>query len=188
MPSVFFAKHGISQTTAYGLHMFMYGTPVLLVIKNFILETIPGHFEKYIFSDWPFLTSLTIIVFFDTITGGIAAMLNRRWNPEKNKVTSEFSGILLYQKLGKKTLGIALYVMAIGVIKKTVIDGEENLMTDIVDAGFYSVMIGFEGASVLRNIYKIYPFDWIKLALAKLEVFYDKRRDKVKTEDEDLKS
>jgi hypothetical protein len=42
-------------------------------------------------------------------------------------------------------------------------------------------MIGFEFASILRNTYKIYPFEIIKIALGKLEVFYDKRADKVKT-------
>jgi small basic protein len=183
MPSVFFAKYGISQSTAFGLHMFIYGTPILLVIKTFLLETIPEQFERYIFSDWAFLTSLTLIVFFDTISGGLAAFLNRKWDPEKEKITSEFSGITFYKKLGKKSIGIAIYVMAIGVIKKTIINGEENLLTDLVDAGFYSVMIGFEGASVLRNVYKIWPFEWIKWALAKLEVFYDKRQEKVKTED-----
>lgn len=182
MPSALFSKIGLSQATAYGIHMLMYGTPTLLFIKRYILEDLPTQFEKYIFSDWPFLTSLTFLVLLDTVTGGIAAWLNKSWNEKTSRFETEFSGRTLYKKLGTKTFGIMVYVISIGILKKTVIDGEENLMADLVDSGFYSVLIGFELASVLKNTYKIYPFEILKLALKKLEIFYDKRTDKVKDE------
>jgi len=185
MPSALFAKLGIKQTTAFGIHMAMYGTPTLYFIQNYLLNDLPVHFQRYVFSDWPFLTSLTLLVLLDTIVGGIGALLNRVWNEEKQKFESEFSGRTLYKKLGTKTFGITVYVISIGILKNTVIDGEQNLLSDLVDSGFYSVMIGFELASILRNTYKIYPFDVLKWALAKLEVFYDKRTDRVKTNNEE---
>jgi len=184
MPSALFSKIGLSQANAYAIHMLMYGTPTLLFFKRFILEDLPAQFEKYIFSDWPFLTSLTFLVLLDTITGGVGAWLNRVWSEEEQRFKTEFSGRTLYKKLGTKTFGITVYVISIGILKKTVIDGEENLMADLVDSGFYSVMIGFELASILKNTYKIYPFEVLKIALRKLEIFYDKRNDKVKTDND----
>jgi hypothetical protein len=184
MPSTLFKEVGLSQNQAYGAHMIIYGTPTLYVSRTFLLDDLPMYFQKYVFNDWPFLTSLLLLVFLDTITGGLAALIYRRWDIGAKKYVSEFSGRLMYKKLATKAFGITIYVLSIGVLKNTVIDGEENLLSDLVDSGFYSVMIGFELASVLRNTYKIYPFEIIKWALKKLEVFYDKQTDKVNIDTE----
>lgn len=179
MPSVFFAKQGLSQQAAYGLHMLMYGTPTLLLIQEFLLDKLPKYFEKYIFNDWPFLGSLLVMVLLDTFSGGVAAWITTTVDETTGKKTRLFSARVLYKKMTIKLFGITMYVVAIGTLKNAVIDGEENILADIVDAGFYAVMLGFEAASVLRNTYKIYPFETLKWALSKLEVFYDKKSDKV---------
>jgi len=171
--------HGFSQNHIYGIHAFLFGSPILFFIEKVLFCEIPYYFERYIFSDWSFLASLTLLVLLDTMTGGLGAFLTIKRNDKGERIGTEFSGITLYRKLSLKTFGISIYVVSIGILKNTIIDGEENLLADIVDSGFYSVMMAFELASVLRNAYKIYPFEIIKLALEKLEVFYDKRNNKV---------
>jgi hypothetical protein len=184
MPSKYFKKIGISQTNAFAIHMVMYGTPLLFFFKRLILCEMPFYFERYIFSDWPYLTSLALLVFLDTLSGGIGALITPRVDRSGKKIGREFSAIIFYEKLAKKFFGISVYVLVIGVLKNTVINGEQNLLYDIIDSGFYSLMIGFEGASVLRNAYKIYPFEVIKIALRRLEVFYDFQKDRVHTKKE----
>lgn len=173
---------GFSQNFIFGMNSFLFGTPILFLIHNFFITEIPYYFQKYVFSDWSFLASLTLLVLLDTITGGLGAYLTPIKSVDGKILGSKFSGVLLYKKLANKTLAITIYVVSIGILKNTIIDGEANILAEIVDSGFYSVMMAFELASVLRNTYKIYPFEVIKLALAKLEVFYDKRKDKVDTE------
>ena len=62
------------------------------------------------------------------------------------------------------------------------IAGKSNWLEGVVDAGAFAVMIAFEGASVLKNIYRIYPFEPIKFLLKKLEIYYNKNQDKVENQ------
>lgn len=166
MPAKLLKSIGFNQKGVYSIHLLMYGTPVLTFLQvtteeyNWLFNA----FERRVFNDWDFLIGLSLAVLFDTLTGGIASILKK-----------EFSGRALYKKLGTKVFGICVSVACIGLMKNTLINGESNLMSYVVDAGFYSVMLGFEGASVLKNCYKIYPWPPIKLVLAKLEIFYNKK-------------
>ena len=172
---------GFSQNFIFGMNAFVFGSPILFVIHNIFINEIPYYFEKYVFNDWSFLPSLTLLVLLDTITGGLGAYLTPIKSADGKVIGTEFSGIKLYKKLANKIFGITIYVVSIGILENTIIHGEANVLADIVDSGFYSVMMAFELASVLRNTYKIYPFEVIKLALEKLEVFYDKKNNKVNT-------
>lgn len=176
---------GFPQKNIFGFHAFFYGTPLLLLLQKFFLKKLPIYFEQYVFNDWSFLPSLTLLVLLDTITGGLGAYLTPIKSADGKVIGTEFSEIKLYRKLASKTFAIMIYVVSIGILKNTVIDGEENIMASLVDSSFYSVMMAFELASVLRNTYKIYPFEIIKVALEKVEVFYDKKKDKVKTNREE---
>jgi len=193
MPSALFAKMGIKQSVAYGLHMFMYGTPLLtflqvetITIFDEIIQNPLLAFEKRVFSDYDFLFGLVFLVLLDSVAGGMAAwktiLLDAEGNPVLNfsgKAKRQFSQGVFNEKMSKKLAGITISVLCIGILKNTIISGEENWMAFVVDAGFYSVMLGFEGASVLKNAYKVYPYEPIKIALKKLEVFYDKNKDKI---------
>jgi hypothetical protein len=53
-----------------------------------------------------------------------------------------------------------------------VIKGEASLLIEIVNSGFYAVLLLFVAISILKNIYGIYPLDFINDLLNKL----DKRR------------
>lgn len=189
MPSRLFAKIGLTRNQVFGAHMFMYGTPFLTILQipkinlfNEVIENPLLFFEKRVFSDYDFLFGLVFLLILDTIGGGIAALLTYKKDENGDFVLSAsgkkcraFSSVTLYKKMSKKMMGIILALLCIGILKNTLIDGETNVIEKIIDAGFYSIMLGFEGASVLKNAYRIYPWEPIKIILRKLEVFNDKK-------------
>lgn len=156
MPSKLFESIGLSKHAAYGIHMAMYGSPILMF------------FETFIFNDWNFAVSLFLLITLDTAVGGVAHILNR-----------DFSGQIFYKKLAKKLFAIVMTILSIGVLKNAVISGNQNVLSSWIDASLYAVMMGFEGASILKNTYKIYPWEPIKLALKRLEIYYDNQKNRV---------
>ena len=159
MPSILFARMGLSQKTAFGLHMAMYGTPVLVI------------FEKYVFNDWDFLVSLLLLFFLDTLVGSFAAIVEGIFKPT-----------IGVKRFGLKLIGYTMTIICIGIMDNALIAGKSNWLEGVVDAGAFAIMIAFEGASVLKNIYRIYPFPTIKYLLKKLEIYYNKQTDKVEKE------
>ncbi|WP_373399691.1 phage holin family protein [Algoriphagus halophilus] len=159
MPSKLFASIGLSQKSAFGIHMAMYGTPLLYL------------FEKYVFDDWDFLVSLILLFFMDTVVGSIASIVEGKFKPSQGA-----------KMFGMKLIGYTFTVICIGIMDNTLIAGRANWLEGIVDAGAYAVLMAFEGASVLKNIYRIYPFEPIKLILAKLEIYYNRQKNKVDPE------
>ena len=149
MPSVLFAKLGFSEKLAFGIHMAMYGTPVTYI------------FQKYVFNDWDFLISLMLLFFLDTVIGTAVAIKEGR-----------FRSTIGLQRFGLKFIGYTLTILCIGIMDNALIAGKSNWMEGIIDAGAYAVMMAFEGVSVLRNIYKIYPFEPVRIILEKLEIYY----------------
>lgn len=133
-------------------HSLIWGSPVMLF------------FETFIFKDWSFLISVILLVCLDSMTGGISALLK-----------GDFSGVIFLKKLSMKLFALAVVIVCVGVVKNTVIGGSENFLASWVDSMLYSVLIGFEGTSVLKNLYKIYPFEPIRLLLEKFEVYYHKK-------------
>lgn len=159
MPSKLFAAMGFSQKLSFGLHMAMYGTPVLMF------------FQKYVFNDWDFLISLMLLFFLDTAVGSLAAMVEGIFKPTIGA-----------KRFGLKLIGYTMTIICIGIMDNTLIAGRANWLEGVVDAGAFAIMIAFEGASVLKNIYRIYPFEPIKFLLKKLEIYYNKQQDKVEKE------
>ena len=177
MPYKLLSKYGLNQKEIYSTHLLIYVCPVLTFAQTEPFGSLLGFFKARVFNDWDFFIGLMFLVCLDTLVGGLASILDQA-----------FSGRALYRKLGSKLFGICVSVACIGILKNTLIGGEENLMAFIVDSGFYSIMLGFEGASVLKNSYKIYPWEPIRLALSKLEIFYNQKTGKVtdKSNDEKL--
>ncbi len=135
------------------------GTPLLLFI------------EKYVFSDWDYLISLMLLVGLNTIVGSLAA-----------GILGQFSAKLFYKKLGIKIFGIAVVLIGVGILKKAKIDGEDNYLSTILDAGMYSLMGGLELLSLLKNGYKIYPWEPIKYAINAIQSYYFKKVDELNHE------
>jgi hypothetical protein len=156
MPSKLFASIGLSQKTAFGLHMLMYGTPISIL------------FQRYVFNDWDFLVSLMLLFFLDTFVGSVAAIIERDFRPT--------FGIRLFSL---KLIGYTMTIICIGIMDNTLIAGKSNWLEGIIDSGAFAIMIAFEGASVLKNIYRIYPFEPIKLLLKKMEIYYNTQQDKI---------
>lgn len=147
MPTKLLLSWGVSEKVTFGFHMGTYGASLLFFI------------EKYIFNDWDFLVSLFILVFFDTIFGSLRAIKEGRF-----KVRTGLSGFAL------KIIILACTVFAIGVIDNSTIAGESTWFEGYIDAGAFAIMLGFEGASVLRNLYALKPSPIIEYVLQKLDM------------------
>jgi hypothetical protein len=187
MPKKLLKKIGLNQHQVYGVRMLMYGTPLLMYmqIPNTWLVHSLKFFESRIFSDYDFLTGLLMLVMFDTLTGGIRAFKSYKMTDGlvlkdiKGRPVRQFSGMVFYEKMSKKLFGITIAVLCLGVLKNTKISGEEAYLQELVSSGFYSIMLGFEGASVLKNAYGVYPWEPIKIALQRLDIFINRKTNEV---------
>lgn len=147
MPTKLLLSWGIYEKLTFGLHMGTYGAGLLFFV------------ERYVFNDWDFLISLFILVFLDTIFGCLRAIKEGRF-----KVRVGLSGFAL------KIIILACTVFAIGVIDNSRIAGESTWFQGYVDAGAFAIMLGFEGASVLKNLYALKPSPIIEYVLKKLDL------------------
>lgn len=144
----------IGQKFNLTLLSFSIGSPLLTFI------------ELYVFKDWNFLISIILLVFLDSVTGGISAVIK-----------GNFSGVEFIKKLSIKMFALTVTIVCVGVLKNAVIGGNNNFMSTWIDSSLYAIMLGFEGSSVLKNCYKIYPWEPIKVILQKLDVYYHKKVD-----------
>jgi hypothetical protein len=188
MPSKLLYRIGLTQKGVYSFHMFMYGGPLLMFLQEpsfFLGDSALEFFERRVFNDYDFLLGLLMLVLLDTITGGFKAINSYKMFGEsylrdnQGKKVRQFSGRVFYEKMSKKLFGITVAVVCLGVLKNTKIAGEEGLIQELISSGFYSVILGFEGASVLKNSYGIYPWEPIKLILKKLDIFINQKTGKV---------
>lgn len=113
--------------------------------------------ETYVFNDWDILISVSILMFTDTLFGVIASI--------KNSVFSATRGMSLF--LGKLAT-MAGILVCLGTIALSTA-GDSILFGDVVKNGCYSVLIAFEGMSVLKNIYKVKQVSAIKTILEKIK-------------------
>lgn len=150
----------ILQKLLLSFKLISIGTPFLLFV------------EKYIFSDWDYLIGFMLLVGLNTVTGSIAAA-----------IAKEFSTKLFYKKLGLKIFGITIVLAGVGILKKLKIDGDENYLSDIIDAGIYSLMGGLEFLKMLKNAYRIYPHQIIRYLIELIESWYFKQVNRLKNED-----
>lgn len=148
MPTKLFMSWGISEKLVFGLHMGIYGTQLLYFV------------EKYIFNDWDFLVSLTILIFLDTVFGSVRALKENTFQPFKKGIVG----------VATKIVVLACTVAAIGVIDNSRIGGQSSWFEGYIDAGAFAIMLAFEGVSVLKNLYFIKPTPIIGWLLKKLDL------------------
>jgi len=132
-----------------------------MVIKGFALGPIIYFIERFIWNDWDFLTTLALLILCDGLVMGVRAIIDRKYEIIK-----------AFQDFSIKTLALTLTVLCTGILDNAVIKGEKHFFIDIVNSGFYAVLLLFVGISILKNIYGIYPLDIINEILKKI----DKRR------------
>ena len=102
-------------------------------------------FEIYVFKDWEFLTSQTILILLDTILGlRIAIKLKRLSSYDFSRL---FDKVILY---------LILMIMA-HVMTHYRIEGEPNQIYRWVNYVIYSVITGREAISILENISILWP-------------------------------
>lgn len=155
MKGELFDQNNLWDNTLVGFKILSIGTPLLLFV------------ERYVFSDWDYLISLSLLVGLNTIVGSIAA-----------KIEDVFTTKLFYKKLGIKIFGVAIVLTGVGILKKAKIDGEENYLAELLDAGIYALMGGLELLSLLKNAYKIYPWEIIRYGIESIQSYYFKQRNK----------
>lgn len=156
MPTKLFMSWGISEKLVFGFHMGIYGTQLLYFV------------ERYIFNDWDFLVSLSLLVLFDTCLGAVRAVKERRFSVRTGMVG-----------FGLKVVILACTIVAIGVIDNSRIAGDSSWFKGYIDAGAFAIMLGFEGVSVLRNLYSLKPMPVIEWLLKKLDLLtYIKKDEK----------
>lgn len=132
------------KNITFAFYAFLTGTPIMLF------------FEKYVFNDWDFLVNLSIILLFDTLFGATLALKERR-----------FSATVGMKKIVVKILYIASGVMLVGAISKIRINGD-SFFYEYANAGLFSILIGFESISALKNFYKLNPPLGLKRPIGKL--------------------
>lgn len=147
MPTKLLLSWGFSEKLIFGVHMSTYGASLLFFV------------ERYVFNDWDFLVSLSILILLDTILGVKVA--------SKNNLFQAKLGI---KGFATKLVILACTVIAIGVIDNSKIGGESSWFSGYVDAGAFAIMLGFEAISVLRNAYILKPSPVIEWLLKKLDM------------------
>lgn len=147
MPTKYLLSWGFDEKLTFGIHMAIYGTPIVYFI------------EKYIFNDWNFLISLFLMVMMDTLLGAIAAAKEGKFSSKEG-----------VKGFGIKVGSLAATLVCIGIIDNATIAGKGSILEGVIDAGAFAIMMAFEGISVLKNIYRIKKFEVIVWLLQKLDV------------------
>lgn len=147
MPTKYLLAWGFSEKLTFGLHMMMYGTPIVYFI------------ERYLFNDWDYLVSLALLVGMDTLMGAIAHAKEGNFSTKLG-----IRGFLI------KVASLTATLLCIGIIDNTTIGGHGSILEGVIDAGAFAIMMAFEGISVLKNIYRIKKFEVIVWLLQKLDV------------------
>jgi hypothetical protein len=127
--------------------------------KASILTPLIWFIETYVFNDWDFLITIVLLVLFDGVVMIILSLVSR-----------EFMVLDGLKNFALKSFAVTTTVLCLSIIDLAVIKGEASAVLDFINSGFYSILLGFMGASILKNIYRIYPWEPIEILLDKLEL------------------
>lgn len=135
----------IKEKVTIALFSFSVGMPILTFV------------ERYVFNDWDVLISVSVLMFIDTVFGLMASIKNSTFSASKG----------LYMFLVKLAT-MAGILICLGTITLST-SGDHILFGDVIKNGCYSVLIVFEGMSVLKNIYKVKRVPAIRTILEKVK-------------------
>lgn len=138
----------------------------ILALKASVLTPLVWFIEKYVFNDWDFLITIVLLVLFDGAVMIVLSLIKRDY-----KVLDGLKNFAL------KSLAVSMTVLCLSIIDLALVKGQGSGVLDWVNSGFYSILLGFMGASILKNIYLIYPWDFIEYLLDKLESKHKIKKD-----------
>ena len=134
----------------------------LILLWSIPIGLIINLIEKYIFDDWQFLISLSVLVCLDTVLGFIKHL--------KFKTLSS-SG---FSKLFIKFIIYAAVLILTHVLKNYTVSGTVNILFSWIDGTMYSAIVIREAISILENAGAISPGLFPNWALEKLKQFDEK--------------
>ena len=130
--------------------------------KSLVFTPIVWFIEQYIWSDWNLLITIILLLFLDGSALCLRAILNKSYTIAE-----------AMRNFGVKTLSIALVVFAIGVFDSATVKGNQIQVLELINYGFYTMLLAFLFISLLTNIYKIYPLEFIKKMIDKLNRLFE---------------
>ncbi len=112
---------------------------ILYVMAGWSFAPLIIFFEKYIFEDWQFFISLAILVFLDTMLGGVKAIKAKNFS---SKIWKGFIGKIL-------TYGVLLAATHVAATYK--VHGVTNTLFSWIDSVMYAGIVVREFTSILEN-------------------------------------
>jgi hypothetical protein len=137
-----------------GKFIFAYKTTIFAPLIYFI--------EQFIWQDWNLLVTILLLLFMDGFALFIRAMISKDY-----QITDAM------KNFGTKTLSISLVIFGIGVFDSATINNEPLEFLALINYGFYTSLLAFLFISLLTNIYKIYPLEFIGKMIDKLTKIYE---------------
>ena len=135
---------------------------ILFASKSIVFTPVIWFIETFIWSDWNLLITIVLLLLLDA-----SALLIR------SLVNAGYSITDAMRNFGVKTLSISLVIFGIGVFDSATIRGNSIDILELVNYGFYTMLLTFLFISLLTNIYKIYPLEIIKKLIEKLNKIFE---------------
>jgi hypothetical protein len=140
-----------------------FGAKLYFALKFTIFTPLIYFIEKFIWNDWNLLITVILFIFLDAF-----ALLLR------SLTDKSFSFNTAFKSFGLKTSSISLVIFGIGVFDQAMIKGQPIEVLEMINYGFYTMILGFMFISFLTNIYHIYPWPPIKKILDKMNNWFEK--------------
>jgi phage-related holin len=131
---------------------------IIIAFKAFIFGPVIYFIETYVFRDWDLLITILLLIFIDAMVMSVRALSDRTYKIET-----------AFRAFAAKTMAITFTIMCVSVIDLALIDGKNSIIIEWINGGFYSVLLVFIGVSILKNVYQIYPLEFISDILNKLD-------------------
>lgn len=130
---------------------------LIFAFKSVVFTPVIFFIEKYIWNDWNLLITVVLFVLGDALALLIRAIADK-----------DFTLNQAFSSFGLKTISVSFVVFGIGVFDQATIKGNHLEMVEMINTGFYTMILAFLFISLLTNTYKIYPWEPIKKILEKI--------------------
>jgi phage-related holin len=141
------------------MNLFLETKFKLMLMLSIPLSFITQLFETYVFDDWQFFASLSVLVALDTLTGIVVHF--RKKDLSSSAFARLFTKVLIY----------ACVLILTHSLKQFTVDGQTNVVFSWIDSVMYSAIMAREAISILENIGEIQPGIVPKWILVRLKKF-----------------
>lgn len=156
----------MNHSTHIKMYNWTFQDNLLIAAKAFVLGPIIYFIEQYVFNDWSFLISIVLLLFVDGFIMTVRGLTERDYKMEK-----------AFREFASKTFATVFTIMCISIVDLALIRGETNMIIEWVNGGFYAVLLTFFMVSILKNLYHIFPLDFISDILDKVDKWKGKPND-----------